>query len=159
MITDALVSASSRRVPLAGMKLDYDLTILDTQARNLSGCGLLERGWRGPVLDAVVLDRHLDRFRKGSRTLGALCEHYGIDIGNAHDATADALASARVLFALAARFEELSESDPGALHQAEIGWHREWAEGYAEWRTGRGLSPMDRRDYLWPLAPVYLPAS
>ena len=36
MITDALVSASSRGVPLAGMKLDYDLTILDTQARNLS---------------------------------------------------------------------------------------------------------------------------
>ena len=64
------MSASARGVPVVGMKLDYDLTILDTQLRRFGGVGLMERGWSGPVLDAVVLDRHFDRFRKGSRTLG-----------------------------------------------------------------------------------------
>ena len=37
------------------MKLDYDLTILDTQARApLRMRVSIERGWCGPVLDAVV---------------------------------------------------------------------------------------------------------
>src|SRR5580704_5894457 len=130
MIAAAVVSASWRGVPLVGMKLDYDLTILDTQSRTLCGRGLTERGWCGPVLDAVVLDRHEDRFRKGSRTLSALCAHYGICIENAHDAIADAVASVEVLFALAARFASLGEAEPYELHMSQIGWHREWAEGY-----------------------------
>jgi DNA polymerase-3 subunit epsilon len=78
-------------------------------------------------------------------------------IENAHDAVADAVASAEVLFALADRFAELGQADPRALHEAQIGWHREWAQGYDDWRLGCGMTPMDRRDYLWPLAPEFLP--
>jgi DNA polymerase-3 subunit epsilon len=159
LVTEAVVSASSRGVPLVGMKLDYDLTILDTQASGLSGRGLLERGWRGPVLDAVVLDRHLDRYRKGSRTLGALCAHYGVDIGNAHDASADAIASIKVLLGLAARYKELRDAELAWLHDAQINWHREWAEGYDSWRSGKGMVPIDPRDYVWPVAPAVLPAA
>lgn len=159
LVTDAVVSASHRGVPLVGMKLDYDLTILDTQSRRLGGRGLVERGWAGPVLDAVVLDRHLDRFRKGSRTLGALCAHYGVDIENAHDASADAVASAKVILALASRYEDLREADPADLHESEIDWHREWAESYDKWRLGRGMTAMDPRDFVWPVAPAVLPAA
>ena len=62
LVTDAVVSAGARGVPLVGMKLDYDLTILEMQARLLWGTGFLERGWRGPLLDAVVRVRlHVDR--------------------------------------------------------------------------------------------------
>jgi DNA polymerase III subunit epsilon len=151
MVAEVVISASRRGVPLVGMKLDYDLTILDTQASRLSGQGLLARGWRGPVLDAVVLDRHLDRYRKGSRTLAALCSHYGVTIEHAHDASADAVASVEVLLALAARYKELRDADLGALHDGQIGWHREWAEGYDKWRTGKGMAPIDPRDHFWPL--------
>jgi DNA polymerase III subunit epsilon len=126
LVSEAVISAGERGVPLVGMKLDFDLTILD-------------------------------RFRKGRRTLGALCAHYGVDIGHAHDACADAVASARVLCALAARFKDLDEADPHVLHQAQIGWHREWAESYDEWRSGNGVAPMDRRDFVWPVAPEVLP--
>jgi DNA polymerase-3 subunit epsilon len=159
MVAGVVISASIRGVPLVGMKLDYDLTILDTLCRSFSGRGLRERGWAGPVLDAVVLDRHHDRYRKGSRTLTALCEHYGVNIGNAHDAIADAVASAKVLCALADRFEELGAADPYALHEAQIAWHREWAEGYDDWRRGRGMMPLDLRDFIWPVAPEVLLAA
>jgi DNA polymerase III subunit epsilon len=152
MITDAVVSAGNRGVPIVGMKLDYDLTIIDTQAGRLSERSLLERGWTGPVLDAVVLDRHVDRYRRGSRTLAALCAHYGVEIVHAHDASADAIASVGVLLALGARFKELRDADPEALHQSQIGWHRDWAEGYDKWRHGKGMDPIDARDYLWPVA-------
>jgi DNA polymerase III subunit epsilon len=159
LITEAVISASRRGVPLVGMKLDYDLTILDHQSRRFTGRGLMERGWQGPVLDAVVLDRHHDRYRKGSRTLGALCAHYGVCIENAHDAAADAVASAQVLCALAARFTELGETEPAALHEAQKAWHREWAESYDDWRLDRGMPPMDRRDFYWPVAPAILLAA
>ena len=105
LVSDAVVAASARGVPLAGMKLDYDLTILEMQARDLCGWGPVERGWCGPVLDAVVIDRHFDPDRKGRRTLVDLCAHYGIEIGNADDASADATASIEVLFALALRYD------------------------------------------------------
>ena len=100
MVTKVVVSASERGVPVVGMKLDYDLTMLDAQSTRLHGNGLAAHGWSGPVFDAVVLDRHVDQYRKGSRTLAALCAHYGVEIVNAHDASADAIASIKVLLAL-----------------------------------------------------------
>lgn len=152
MITEVVVAASQRGVPVVGMKLDYDLTMLDTQSSLLSEAGLVARGWSGPVLDAVVLDRHVDQYRRGSRTLAALCAQYGVTIENAHDASADAIASVGVLLALGARYRELRDAELNALHQSQIGWHWDWAEGYDKWRVGKGMTPIDPRDYQWPVA-------
>ena len=158
LVCDALVAASERGVPLAGMKLDYDLTILDL-AGDLCGQGLVERGWRGPVLDAGVIDRHFDPEREGRRTLVDLCAHYGIELGKAHDAWADATASIEVLFALAARYDALWECDLDQLHNDQMDWHRAWTESYDSWRVSEGLMPIDPRDYVWPVAPAALPAA
>jgi len=159
LVCDAVVSASARGVPLAGMKLDYDLTILELRARELCGWGPIERGWRGPVLDAVVIDRHFDPDRKGRRTLVDLCAHYGIDIGHAHDASADATASIEVLFALALRYDALWRCDPAQLHRDQADWHREWTHNYEAWRLAEGMIPIDPRDYVWPVAPVVVSAA
>jgi DNA polymerase-3 subunit epsilon len=159
LVSDAVVAASARAIPLAGMKLDYDLTILETQARELFGAGPVERGWCGPVLDAGVIDRHFDPMREGRRTLTDLCVHYGIDIGHAHDAAADATASIEVLFALAVRFEALWHCDLPQLHHDQIDWHRQWTESYESRRLAEGMIPIDPRDYVWPVAPVVRPAA
>ena len=134
------------------MKLDYDLTILETQARDIFGSGPMEQGWCGPVLDAGVIDRHFDPDRKGRRTLTDLCCHYGIEIGQAHDAAADARASIEVLFALALRYEELWECDLSWLHHDAIEWHRTWTEGYDSWRLAEGRSRSTRATTCgrWP---------
>ncbi len=159
LVSDAVLAASGRGVPLAGMKLDYDLTILETQARDLFGSGPVEQGWCGPVLDVGVIDRHFDPDREGRRTLTDLCGHYGIEIGQAHDAVADATASIEVLFALAVRYEELWECDLTRLHHEQIDWHRRWTESCDSWRLAEGKIPIDPRDYVWPVAPVVLPAA
>src|SRR5271166_1661749 len=65
----SLVAASQRSVPLVGMNLSYDLTMIDTQCRELDGRGLIERGWSGPALDALPIDRQVDRYRRGPRRL------------------------------------------------------------------------------------------
>jgi DNA polymerase-3 subunit epsilon len=159
LLCDVVLSASRRRVPLVGMQLDYDLTMLQSQAQRLSGDGIVERGWCGPVLDVAVLDRHYDPDREGRRTLSALCDHYGADIGNAHDARADAIASMNVLFALASRRRELREADPRALHRAQVLWHRQWVRRCDDRRLSEGTIALDPRDYVWPVAPPVAPAA
>ncbi|MGH9091241.1 MAG: exonuclease domain-containing protein, partial [Acidimicrobiales bacterium] len=158
VLAAALVDASDRGVPVAGMKLDYDLTILDVQCRLADGRGLEARGFGAPVLDVLVLDRHFDRFRKGRRTLGDLCAHYDVAIANAHDAAADAEATVDVLAAMCGRFPELRGGDPAVLHRSQVDWHREWATSYDEWRRGQGMPPLDPREYHWPLG-VEAPAA
>jgi DNA polymerase-3 subunit epsilon len=157
LVTDAIVSAARRGVPLVGMKLDYDLTILDVLGSRYCGRGLLAQGWSGPVLDAGVLDRHLDADREGRRTLGDLCAHYGVELEGAHDAWADAVASVRVLFALAERYDSLRGADLARLHDAQIEWHRQWTKDCEAWRVGQGMVPTDPRDFMWPVAPAVLP--
>jgi DNA polymerase III subunit epsilon len=159
LIADVVLSASRRRVPLLGMQLDFDLTMLEVQARRHLGCGIVERGWFGPVLDAAVLDRHYDPGREGRRTLGALCAHYGTDIGQAHDACDDAIASMKVLFAMAEGCRGLRDRDPSALHRAQIHWHREWEQRCDGRRQSDGTISLDPRDQVWPVAPVVAPAA
>jgi DNA polymerase III subunit epsilon len=159
LISDVIVSASRRSVPLVGMQLDFDLTMLETQGQRLLGHGIVERGWCGPVLDAVVLDRHYDPARDGRRTLVALCDHYGVDIGIAHDACADAIASINVLVALAAACPELREADPSSLHRAQVDWHRQWVGLCEDRRLSEGMIALDAREYVWPVAPAVAPAA
>jgi DNA polymerase-3 subunit epsilon len=154
LVTDAVVAASRRGVPLVGMKLDYDLTILDVLGGRFWGQGLAQQGWRGPVFDVGVLDRHFDSERQGRRTLGDLCAHYGVELEDAHDAWADAVASVRVLFALTDRFTALRVADVARLHEAQIEWHREWTRDCESWRQARGKVPTDPRNYVWPVAPA-----
>jgi DNA polymerase-3 subunit epsilon len=157
LVSDAVVASGQRGVPLIGMKLDYDLTMLDVLGIKSCGRGLAARGWCGPVLDVGVLDRHFDAERPGRRTLSDLCEHYDVELDGAHDAWADAVASVRVLFALADRYCTLRRADLARLHEAQIGWHRQWAEDCEAWRLGQGMPPTDPRDYMWPVAPKALP--
>jgi DNA polymerase-3 subunit epsilon len=156
LVMDAVVAAGRRGVPVAGMRLDYDLTMLDIQAARIGDRGLSERGWHGPVLDAAVLDRHFDPDREGRRTLRDLCDHYDVEMGHAHDAWADALASVQVLFALATRFPQLRARDLERLHDDQIRWHGEWRAEQEGWRFAQGMVPLDPRDYLWPVAPAML---
>lgn len=51
-------------------------------------------------VDTLELARMADRERTRKHTLSALCDHYGIEIGRAHEALADATATARLLFRL-----------------------------------------------------------
>jgi DNA polymerase-3 subunit epsilon len=79
----------------------FDLTVLNRECQRLGITPLsLERV---RVVDPLVIDRHLDKFRKGSRKLADVCRHYGIDLTSAHDASNDALAAVRLAWVLGKR--------------------------------------------------------
>lgn len=153
-VAGVVLSASLRGVPIVGMKLDFDLTMLDACYRRETGRSLEDDGFRGPVLDALVIDRHVDRYRRGKRTLTDLCTRYGVPIDHAHDAAADAMAAVEVVRAMCGCYPELRTRSPWELHVDQELWHREWTASFAEWRLKTGLSPIGNEEAHWPIAPA-----
>lgn len=104
------------------------------------------------VLDPRVLDKHLDRYRKGRRTLTDLCAHYGVVLEGAHDAAADALASMDVVRAVGRRFPaRLERLSPAELHTLQAVWHAAQARGLQAWFARSGSE--EAVDPAWPLRP------
>ncbi len=149
---EEIAAAGRRGAPIVGMNIAYDLTMLDVQLKKRCGGGLESLGWSGPAIDVLTLDRHFEKFRKGSRRLGDLCEVYGVTLEDAHDASADAQAAVQIAIAQSARHVELRSSSPVDLHSCQARWHREWAESYDSWRKAHGRSPMNKGEFRWPAA-------
>lgn len=131
-------------VPLLGQNLSYDLTVLACE-RERCGMGALVVTDQTPVIDLLVCDRAMDRYRPGSRSLESLCRHYGVRHGGAHNSTADALVTARCVWMMAQRYPELPAMGLPELHRRQVEWHREQALGLAAfWRTPRAVSKIER---------------
>lgn len=120
--------ALGRGIPVVAFNAAYDLTVLDRECRRHKVDTLSRRGDVVPVVDPHVIDKHVDRYRKGKRTLGVTCEHYGIDLGDAHNATADALGAARLAWKLAQAYPVL-QCPLDELHAQQVEWRAEQAEG------------------------------
>jgi DNA polymerase III subunit epsilon len=157
-IAAALATQLLRGVPIIAFNARFDLTILDREAQRHGLARLLERvgsAERVLVIDPYVLDKHFDRFRKGKRTLGAVCEHYRVRLDQAHAANADALAAARVAFRLATRVAELAEMDLRALHREQVSWAAEQAASLEDYFRQQGRE--ERVERVWPVVPAALP--
>lgn len=150
-IADALRGYWAAGVPVVVYNAPFDLTLLDEELRRYALPPLAAPGGRtGPVIDPLVMDRALDKYRRGKRTLEAACAEYGVVLDGAHEAGADALAAVRVARALAARYPEAADSDIWDLHQAQSGWYAAWAEDFADWLRRKGSADPEV-DPHWPL--------
>ncbi|MDT0437175.1 MULTISPECIES: 3'-5' exonuclease [Streptomyces] len=151
-IADALAEQAALRRPLVVMNAPFDLTLLDRELRRHRASSL-DRWFEAVplrVLDPRVLDKHLDRYRKGRRTLTDLCAHYEVTLEGAHDAGADALASLEVVRALGRRFAtRLERLSPGELHTLQTTWHAAQARGLQAWFARSGTP--ETVDPAWPL--------
>lgn len=101
-----------------------------------------------PILDPLVLDRGNDRYRKGSRKLGDVCAHYGVRLEGAHDARADAAATAALLRAMVGRFPELQAMTFEQLQDVQADMHAAWVQSFNAYRAARGEPPIEA--VRWP---------
>lgn len=131
----------------------FDLTLL---AAELARYGLPSLADRlggvatGPVVDPLTIDRAVDRYRRGKRTLEAVCGVYGVRLEAAHDAGADALAAVQVARAIAARHPGVAALTPADLHAEQIRWHARWARDFQSYLRRQG-TPDAVIDTAWPL--------
>ncbi|MFF2025492.1 exonuclease domain-containing protein [Streptomyces sp. NPDC058171] len=145
-IITALTTALAAGHPLVVFRAPYALTAL---ARECDRHDLPFPTQMAPVLDPSVLDRHADRYRRGRRTLPALCEHYAVRHDGPNNATEDALAAARLAWRLPrahSHFASLALTD---LHARQQEWATEQATNLQHHL--RRTDPTAIVDGTWPL--------
>ncbi|GAA2115078.1 hypothetical protein GCM10009824_12790 [Kocuria atrinae] len=145
-LTTVLSELWADNTPVLAFNAAYDLTVLarECERHDIPGTQPF------PVLDPFILNKQVHRFRKGKRTLGALCEEYGVVLDAAHTSAADALATERLAAAMAEKFTEL-QATASELHHAQIGWAAEQAASLQEYFRRR--DPDAVVDGTWPVHP------
>ncbi|MDK7047132.1 3'-5' exonuclease [Corynebacterium sp. UMB0012] len=140
---DAIKAAWEDGLTLIVYNAAFDLTVL----RSLTGDFTVT----GPVYDPYVIDRVSDKWRKGKRTLGAVCEHYGVELGNAHEATADALAAARVAWKqVRQHYPNLAQMEENELMEFQaVKWYEDRV-AFKKYLEGKGRDASDVST-AWPL--------
>ncbi|MFC9700877.1 3'-5' exonuclease [Streptomyces sp. NPDC056943] len=143
----ALGQVIASGVPVVAMNARFDFTLLDREAARYG----LPPLPGGPVIDPLVLDKHVDQYRSGKRNLTALCAHYGVPLGAAHTSDADAIAACRVAWRIGSTRPALAALSLDELHSAQI----RWAAGQAAGLQAH-LRQKDPAAYcppVWPLIP------
>ncbi|GAA2015493.1 3'-5' exonuclease [Microbacterium ulmi] len=148
-VVAALRALLDAGIPVVAYNAPYDFSLLKNEALRHGVEPILAPS---PVIDPLVVDKRLDRYRPGKRTLEVVAAHYAVRLDGAHDASADAVAAGRVAQALAERFAPWLPATAHELHTRQIGWARDQAESLTEYfiRIGR-LDPDDSVDGSWPI--------
>lgn len=137
--------------PVVAYNASYDFSLLHHDAiRN----GVQPLDDPKPIVDPLIIDKKVDTYRKGSRTLVAASDVYGVDLGSAaHDSMADAVAAGLVFKAMQEKFGSAPEMNlsPLELHDAQIGWAKAQAESFAKWLATKGETSRRVGDGIWPV--------
>lgn len=115
-------------IPVLAFNAPYDFTVLSAECRRFGYVPSQAR----PIIDPFVLNKQVHKYRRGKRTLGALCEEYEVALDNAHTSAADALATIGLADCLAEKFPQL-RGDAQWLHDAQIAWCSEQAASFQEY--------------------------
>jgi DNA polymerase-3 subunit epsilon len=156
-IVAALAQIQRDGIPIVAMNAAYDLTLLDREARRHGITPLVDIIGPGQlrVIDPMVIDRHTAPYRRGSRTLTALCAHYQVALDGAHSADGDAVAACRVAWRIADGNPLLAAVPLSLLHEQQTGWAMEQAVSRAAYfaRTPGKEHLADSVRSEWPLVP------
>ena len=133
-------------IPLVVYNASYDLTLTNWEARRY---GLEPLDNPRPIIDPLVIDRALDTYRKGKRTLDVVSMHYGIINDHAHNAEGDAVTAGRVARAMVQKFPD-DTADLTALHDAQVDWAYRWAESFRRYLESQGR-PAQGLGGRWPV--------
>lgn len=128
-ITTALAQEFAEGNAVVVMNAPYDFTVLKYEAQR--------HGVEFPepvgIIDPLVIDKQVDKYRRGKRTLSHMCMHYEVALDGAHSAAPDAWAAVEVAACQAGRFPQL-QIPATELHQLQ-----------AEWKVGQSA---DLQEYL-----------
>lgn len=150
-ISGAVLRPARAGVPIVAFNAPYDFTVLDRETRRYDldpFCGQLGGAC---VIDPFVLDKALDPYRKGKRTLTATCGHYGVKLDGAHDAAADAIAAARLAWKIAKVHPHIAAMPLDELHDMQVKAKAEQAASFQDYLRRQGNTEVI--DGTWPVKP------
>ncbi|MEA2023044.1 MAG: exonuclease domain-containing protein [Actinomycetota bacterium] len=143
----AFVALVDEGVPIVVYNATYDWPLLTNE---LARHGLPPLPGVPPtiLIDPLVLDRHVDRYRKGKRTLGTVADHYGVPLEGAHRAAEDAAATVAVARAIAERYPKV-HVDGSDLVELQVKAHTAWKDSFNAYLTKVGASRPPITE-VWP---------
>lgn len=169
-MTALLADAVALGAPIVAFNAPYDLTVIDREAERHGVPSLLDRCGDDSltlhVVDPLILDKAVDRYRKGKRTLTATCGHYGVQLDDAHDASHDAMAAARLAWVIAARYPRIAAMTLPELHAFQANAKREQDRSFANYLRGLAARTSDLDEQIalnvraescrgnWPMIPA-----
>lgn len=144
-IADRLEEIAVSGAPLVIFNANYDLTVLrcEEQRHGLMAAML------GPILDPLVIDRALDRWRSGKRRLAYVCNAYGVRQDGEHTSGGDALAAARLAWRMAHDYSAVGHRTLDELQVWQATSQREWAEDFERFLRAKGRDDVIERE--WPV--------
>jgi DNA polymerase III subunit epsilon len=145
-IVAALADLFARGIAVTIYNAPYDLSLLNREARRH---GIAPLTTPAPVVDPLVIDKAVDKFRRGKRTLEVAAVNYGVSLFDAHTAGADAVAGGRVAQAIAARYPLEIPGDAMALHTLQVKWAAEQAASFQDYMR-RTKDPGFSTSGAWP---------
>ncbi|WP_235497821.1 exonuclease domain-containing protein [Frankia sp. R43] len=154
-VAERIEKFRAERLPVVAFNATFDLTLTDREMRRHHGRGLDLTGIR--VIDPMVLDRacdiHRNHVKGGKRRLGELARHYDARQVGAHDALADCLTTARVLWRIAQRYRHLREMDLDQLVAFQTQANLAWAINTELYLSRQGRPDIEI-DGSWPYRPL-----
>jgi DNA polymerase III, epsilon subunit and related 3''-5'' exonucleases len=145
-IVAALRTLLRRDIPIVAYNAPYDLTLLNREARRHAIAPLEEPA---PIIDPLVIDKAVDKYRRGKRTLELTAGFYGVPLIGAHDAGADAIAAGRVAQAIARAYPAELGIDAAELHRLQVRWCKEQAADFQDYMR-REKDPSFTTSGSWP---------
>jgi DNA polymerase III subunit epsilon len=146
-IGDKVASYLTRGLPIVAYNAVYDFSILHHE---MVRYGLAPLSNPRPIIDPLVIDRAVDTYRRGKRTLGMAAAHYLVALEDSHQADADAIAAGRVAQAILRMHGDTLTGDAQWLHDQQIEWAQTWATNYQKFRRGSG-DPGFIASGAWPV--------
>ncbi|QPK94388.1 DNA polymerase III subunit epsilon [Actinomyces sp. zg-332] len=140
-IRDTLIAAIKDDIPIVIFNANFDLSILHNNLRS-AGLETIEDILGEDVynvLDPLVIDRAVDKYRRGKRTLESMMNFYGVTQRDAlHDAQVDTEVMLEVLDKIFDKHPVLDTFSAEELHSWQKDAYKNWAEGYNSWLAKSG---------------------
>lgn len=137
--------------PIVAFNIPFDSTIVDREARRHLGTTFSGVG-EMLAIDPLIIDKNIDKWRSGKRTLEVMSGHYGVELVGAHDAEADATATGRLAWAVLDKLDQ--RTTIGQLHNNQVAWAAAQAADFQEYLRGpknkNGADPTAVIDGEWP---------
>lgn len=155
-----------RSNPLVAYNAPFDLALIDRESRRHLGEALFDDPEDIIVIDPLVLDKAVDKYRKGKRTLTVAAAYYGVELGeDAHEAKADATATGQVARKVLERLlggtknvQPRPDLTVGELSRLQAEWKAEQSASLQTYFHGIGKTDIFI-DGSFPYAPYVEPAA
>ncbi|MDY5588867.1 MAG: exonuclease domain-containing protein [Arcanobacterium sp.] len=130
--------------PIVAFNASFDFTLIENELARHDLPTLAERLGRpiGPVIDPFMLDKTVDKFRRGKRNLETVARFYNVwNADNFHNAEADVIVTLRVLGALLRRHPDVASESLADLMDQQRETYTDMANYFARKALENGREP------------------